>query len=194
MTKPSQTRLQKAPHSSTSTIPPPFTPAPSFLSPLLSTLRKEHVYITPIDLHPAWFKRRIFTVPVLLNLVILALLLWRTITILPWYAAILVSSLSQTSSGFRTSSTDPDTWKSFASTVTLRALTFLLDYLLIAIMWPWPLSFFLERPHSPVSWRWVVGFREQEVVVRESRKWGAEALVGGRKSGGESQFLKTRLT
>jgi len=38
-----------------------------------------------------------------------------------------------------------------------------------------------------------VGFREQEVVVRVSRKWGAEDLVGGRKRGGESPFFKTRV-
>jgi len=193
MTKPSQSHLQKALNSSTPTIPPPFTPAPSSLSSFLSALRKEQVYITHIDLHPAWFKRRIFTVPVLLNLVILALLLWRAITILPWYTAILTSTLNTTHSGFQTSSAAPDTWKSFVSTVALRALTFLLDYLLVTIVWPWPLSFFFDRPHSPVSWRWVIGFREREVVVRVSRKWGAEELVGGRKRGGESPFFKTRV-
>jgi len=195
MTKPLQKRLQKASNSSTSTIPPPFTPAPPSLSPFVSTLRKNQVYITHIDTHPAWFKRRIFTVPVLLNLCILALLLWRALTILPWYMEILTAMVRLPTNTAQTlSSTPPDpSWKSLASTVGLRALTFLLDYLLLTVVWPWPVSFILERPHSPVSWRWKIGFRGQEVVVRVSRGWGAEELVGGTKRGEESPFFKTRV-
>jgi len=47
-------------------------------------------------------------------------------------------------------------------------------------------------------WRWKVGFRDEEVIVRQSRSWGAEDLLGAAegssgKAGGESPFFKTRI-
>lgn len=38
-----------------------------------------------------------------------------------------------------------------------------------------------------------MGFREQEVVVRVSRGWGAEDLVQGAKRGEESPFFRVRV-
>ena len=62
---------------------------------------------------------------------------------------------------------------------------FLLDWALVRFALPWPVTFLLERPENPVSWRWKCGFREREVYVRVSRNWGVEELVGdGRKGKG----------
>lgn len=74
-----------------------------------------------------------------------------------------------------------------------RAAVFLADYVLITVVWPWPASFFAERPANPVAWRWTIGFLDREVVVRQSRGWGAAELLGGAKTGAESPFFRTRL-
>jgi hypothetical protein len=78
-------------------------------------------------------------------------------------------------------------------TILRRVVTFVIDYILISIVAPWPYSFFLEQPGNPVTWRLKTGFRHSELVVRVSRKWGSADLLGGMKKGGESPFFKTRL-
>src|SRR5690242_21352596 len=72
-------------------IPPPFSPADVSLAPLLETFNPSTVYIIHTDTHPAWFKKRIFSVPVGLNLLIAIVLAWRAYTILPFYYSILAS-------------------------------------------------------------------------------------------------------
>lgn len=79
-----------------------------------------------------------------------------------------------------------------------RMLTFFIDYILIMVVAPWPYGFFLEAPGNPVLWRWTVGFRDEEVYVRQSRGWGAKDLLGEAegstgKAGEESPFFKTRI-
>jgi len=77
-------------------------------------------------------------------------------------------------------------------------LLFLADFMLFRIVGPWPWSFFVESPGNPVSWRWNVGFRDEEVCVRQSRGWGAADLLGATegasgKAGEDSPFFKTRI-
>lgn len=55
------------------------------------------------------------------------------------------------------------------------------------------MTFFLERPANPVTWRWKVRFQPQEMVVRVCRNWTAVDLMEGTKKGGESPFFKTRI-
>lgn len=172
-------------------IPPPFAAAPAALAPFLSSLDRSNVYITHIDRHPSFLKRRVFLVPVALNLAILLLLLWRAYAITPWYASIVASSL-----GHANESTVPvkqRAWRELALIVVKRAGAFLLDFVLVRVVWPWPVGFFLERPESPVSWRLRTGFRDSEVVVRASRGWGARDLVRGQKRGEDSPFFKVRV-
>ena len=75
---------------------------------------------------------------------------------------------------------------------------FMFDFILFRFVGPWPLSFFFEMPGNPILWRYHVGFRDQEVYVRESRGWGTEDLLGAAegssgKAGSESPFFKTRI-
>lgn len=77
-------------------------------------------------------------------------------------------------------------------------LLFMGDFVLFRVVGPWPWTFFAESPGNPVSWRWNVGFREEEVYVRQSRGWGAADLLGAAegssgKAGQESPFFKTRI-
>lgn len=68
-----------------------------------------------------------------------------------------------------------------------------IDYFLVQLVLPWPMSFFLEKPSNPVQWRASVAFQSQEVVVRASRNWGSEELMRGSKVADQSPFWKTRI-
>lgn len=187
---------QKGAKSLPSTIPDPFVPAPTELASLLSTLDTECVYITHVDNHPAWFKQRVFYVPVGLNLTIAVLLVWRLYAAGPWYWALIMSFLghqNETTIIYATTA-----WLVLIRKVVWRSAIFLFDFLLFRVVGPWPWSFFFEPGGNPVSWRLRIGFRDAEVYIRESRGWGAQDLLGeaegsSGKAGGESPFFKTRI-
>ncbi|ROV90763.1 hypothetical protein VMCG_09405 [Cytospora schulzeri] len=154
--------------SSTSEPPKPFRRCPDVLQPFLPALSPKHVYITHVDKKPVDFKRKIFLVPVALNLALVLLFLWRTNYIAPWYFALITSGLGYDND--TTVAAAESTWRAIAWVVVRRALTFLLDFLLVVFVWPWPVEFCYGSTHgSPVQWRWNVRFREKEVYVRRSR-------------------------
>lgn len=177
-------------------IPEPFEPAPSELEPLLSTFDPDLVYITHIDNHPSWFKRRIFFVPVGINVVIALLLLLRVYKAYPLYWSLLMSLLGNPNETTIYYAKTP--WNELIKMVLWRMAIFMLDFVLFRIVGPWPWSFFLETPGNPVLWRWNVGFRDEEVYVRQSRGWNAKDLLGetegsSGKAGSENPFFKTRI-
>ncbi|KAF2500695.1 hypothetical protein BU16DRAFT_523463 [Lophium mytilinum] len=192
--KPPQTKAYK---SRLPPIPEPFVPAPPELEDFLATLPKKSVYITHIDRHPAFFKRNIFTVPVLLNVGIAGLLLWRAWAIIPIYWGVILSMLGNPNE--HTIFVKDSSWWKLATQIALRAASFLLDWVLVTVVAPWPYTFFYEGEETPVSWRWKVGFRDAEVYVRVSRGWGQADLLGAVKDGGsgkrggESPFFKVRI-
>lgn len=171
--------------------PPPFAKAPTTLTPFLDALDKRHVYIAHVDRFPIDYKKRIFAVPVALNVAIVVGLIWRIYSIYPTYLAIFASVL-----GYETPAT-VDTSSRPTSTliwiVLKRSLMFMLDFVLIRFIGPWPLSFFFESPCNPCLWRWNVGFRKEEIAVRVSRGWGTEELMQGVKSGEGSPFFQTKI-
>ncbi|CAI6340069.1 unnamed protein product [Periconia digitata] len=177
-------------------IPDPFEPAPASLAPLLDTFDIDTVYISHIDKHPATFKKSIFYVPVGINVFIAALLLLRTYYAAPLYWKLLMSVLNHHNETTLYWSSSPT--RTIVKAIVWRMFMFMFDFLLFRFIGPWPLSFFFEMPGNPVLWRWKVGFRDQEVYVRESRGWGAEDLLGAAegssgKAGSESPFFKTRI-
>lgn len=187
---------KKAAKPSAPRIPDPFEPAPSSLEPLLSTFDIDTVYITHIDKHPASFKKSVFYVPVGMNLFLAGLLLLRAYYAAPLYWKLLMSVLNNHNETTLTWDSSP--MGEILKAIAWRMAMFLFDFMLFRVVGPWPLSFFLEWPGNPVLWRFRVGFRDQEVYVRESRGWGAEDLLGAAegssgKSGSESPFFKTRI-
>ncbi|KAF2274144.1 uncharacterized protein EI97DRAFT_136953 [Westerdykella ornata] len=177
-------------------IPAPFTAAPAELLPLLSSFDKKSVYIAHVDQHPAWFKKGIYSVPVVLNVAIGLLVIWRLYVQVPWYWMLLMSIMGNANE--TTIYFAKLTWGKLIAKVFWRALTFLFDFLLITVIAPWPYTFFLERPGNPVLWRLRIGFRDEEIYVRQSRGWGAEDLLGeaegsSGKAGADSPFFKTRV-
>lgn len=170
----------------TPSLPRPFKPAPESLEPFTLFLSKKHVYIAHIDTKPLAFKRKIFAVPVLLNVVVALLFLWRVRYIAPFYLDLLTSALGYTNS--TTVRTADFTWAQLALMILGRGFTFLLDFCLVVFVWPWPVEFALGRAHgNPVKWRWNVGFRDQEIYVRRSRSWHRE--LGDVVSNGQGRDL-----
>ncbi|TKA22088.1 hypothetical protein B0A50_08466 [Salinomyces thailandicus] len=186
--KPKPTTFQ-APSTS---IPHPFRRAPPTLAPFLTQLDPAKVYLIHIDRFPPAAKKQIFLIPVLLNATIALLLLWRLYSGLPTYWTLL-----QTFMGYETTATVDTartTRKEQFTILFKRTAMIALDFLVFRFIGPWPLTFFLEQPANPVVWRWKLGgFREEEVVVRESRHWGSAELLQGVKQGDESPFFKTRV-
>jgi hypothetical protein len=170
--------------------PTPFSRASPTLAPFLDALDQRHAYIVHVDRFPADFKRRIFAVPVILNIVISILLVWRLYAATPTYLAIFTSVI-----GYETPATI-DTSRPMSELIWIvvkRTLMFMFDFLLLRFIGPWPITFFLEAPGNPVVWRWKVGFREEEIAVRVSRGWGTEELMEGVKTGDGSPFFQTRI-
>jgi hypothetical protein len=166
--------FKPSPKSSASSTPPSELPVPfikaSKLEPLLCKLDKSHVYITHIDSKPRDFKQKIFMVPVLMNVVIVGLLLWRIKTIGPFYMQICFSLMGNhnemTIDITRTPIND------IAKEILRRTMSFVLDLLLYVFIWPWPRDFFAGRAiGNPIAWRFGVGFRDKEIIVRRSRRW-----------------------
>ncbi|KAI0836190.1 hypothetical protein F5Y06DRAFT_274430 [Hypoxylon sp. FL0890] len=149
--------------------PAPFKRPPEVLQPFIETLDEKHVYITHIDSHPPDFKRQIFTVPLLMNVAIAALLIYRLYYILPYYFQIVVSVLGYPNE--TTMVVDEMDWSEIAVEVGKRTFSFMLDFILYVFISPWPVNFFLAQDGNPAVWRRKVGFRAREVVVRRSKRW-----------------------
>lgn len=155
--------------------PKPFKLAPEVLDKHFTKhLDKRHVYIAHIDTKPASFKRKIFLVPVAMNMAIAFLFVWRLYAIAPYYLALL-RSLFLREVNETTFDAAGSTWGVMGWEIGRRAFTFMLDLLLFVFVWPWPTEFCAGRAHgNPVRWRLGVGFRDKEVYVRRSRAWDAD--------------------
>lgn len=150
--------------------PKPFTRPSPELEAFLPKLSKYHVYITHIDTKPRDFKQKIFLVPVVMNVCIVAAILWRIKYIGPFYMNICFSLMG------RVNETTIDTHKLPMNDVTReifrRMLIFMADLCIYIFIWPWPRDFFAGRTiGNPIAWRMGVGFREKEIIVRRSRRW-----------------------
>ncbi|OBT75715.1 hypothetical protein VF21_05914 [Pseudogymnoascus sp. 05NY08] len=149
-----------------STPPSPFSLPPPQLEPLLSQLSQKHIYILSLDASPQHFKKKVFAVPVLTNLAIIAFIAWRISYTLPLY-------ISLATSFARNDTTAPLT----LSSILNRFLGFLIDYFHYFLL-TWPREFLVGTKHgSPVLWRTNIGFRNSEVIVRRSKAWDVEAII-----------------
>lgn len=150
--------------------PAPFKAPPEVLQPFIEQLSPQHVYITHVDLKPVAFKRKIFLVPVGMNIAVVLLFIARMWWIAPWYFKLVAGSFGQGNDlHFEPSQA---TWQQIAWEAARRGLTLMVDFILLVFVWPWPVEFAFGRTHgNPVQWRLKVGFREKEIYVRRSRDW-----------------------
>ncbi|KAK2823849.1 hypothetical protein FQN49_007559 [Arthroderma sp. PD_2] len=153
-------------------IPAAFTQVPSSLQSFLEPLSPKHVYLLHIDSHPPSFKRQIFLVPLAINIVIVAFILYRTYAGLYTYPDIFAALMGRASPA--KINTSEASWGFLSSTLVWRTLNFLLDYVLATLFLPWPVRYFL----GPVQWRRAVGFQPEEIIVRKSREWSDSLRPG----------------
>lgn len=150
--------------------PAPFKSPPDVLKPLIETLDEGHVYVLHVDSKPSDLKRKVFIVPVLMNIAIAGLFVWRMYAMLPWYLLVFTSTLGYANE--TTMIAAEMEWGELIPEVAWRTGQFMLDFLLYIFLWPWPVEFAFGWEHSnPVQWRWSAGFRDKEVVARRSRSW-----------------------
>lgn len=170
--KSDKSRLSSKKSSTAITLPKPFTRAPEAIQKhFVDHLDQSHVYIAHIDTKPSAFKRKIFLVPVAMNMAVALLFAWRMYYILPYYHLLLrslfFSEINETTYNAAGSAWGPLLWE-----IGRRALTFMLDLMLFIFVWPWPIEFCASRAHgNPVQWRLRTGFRDREIYVRRSRAW-----------------------
>ncbi|KAK2733209.1 hypothetical protein FQN57_002254 [Myotisia sp. PD_48] len=153
-------------------IPAAFTQAPSSFKDFLAPLSPKRIYLLHIDPSSPSYKRQIFLLPIVLNLLILLAIAYRVYLGIHTYPPILASLLGHESPA--TIDTANSSWSFLSAVVIHRALNFLLDYVLLAIFLPWPVRFLL----GPVRWRLAVGFRQADIIVRESRNWSEDLKEG----------------
>jgi hypothetical protein len=171
--------------------PSPFKRPPEVLEPFINSLDKKHVYVTHIDNKPAEFKRKIFLVPVGMNLVVVLLFVLRMWWILPWYWSLIMTGLGHDNE--TTWNTADSTWSEIAWEIGKRSGTMMIDFILFIFVWPWPVEFVAGQARgNPCQWRWQVGFREQEVYVRRSREWD-QALTDIFTDEGSKKILLTYI-
>jgi hypothetical protein len=150
--------------------PSPFKRPPEALQPFIQSLDEKHVYVTHIDNKPADFKRKIFLVPIGMNVVVVLLFILRMWWIVPWYWQLLMTGFGHENE--TTWDTADSTWSQITWEIGKRAGTMLIDFVLFIFVWPWPVEFVAGQARgNPCQWRWQVGFREQEIYVRRSREW-----------------------
>jgi hypothetical protein len=165
--------------SSTQKLPHPFKPAPEALQPFYTTLSKAHVYITHTDPRPPAFKRKIFLVPVAMNIAVTLAFVWRMYYITPYYFDLLTSMLGYANA--TTLRAADLSYRELTFIVLRRTFTFLFDFILAVFVWPWPYEFLVGTgTTSPAGWRWRVGFREKEIYVRRSRASWDRVLTEGK--------------
>ena len=150
--------------------PTPFKRPSPTLEPFLSKLTKHHVYITHLDTKPRDFKQKIFLVPVLMNILIVAGIVWRIKVIGPFYMNICFSLMGKYNEMTMDTANMP--FRDTGREILRRTMVFMIDLLIYVFIWPWPRDFFAGQTiGNPVAWRLGVGFRDKEIIVRRSRKW-----------------------
>jgi len=150
--------------------PKPFTRPSPKLDDFLTKLSTRHVYITHIDTKLRDFKRNIFLIPVGMNIVILAGIIWRIISIGPFYMNICFSLMGTVNETTVDTANLP--MNDIIREIFRRAMIFMGDLLIYVFIWPWPREFFAGQTiGNPIAWRFGVGFRDKEIIIRRSRKW-----------------------
>ncbi|KAL1957920.1 hypothetical protein VTO42DRAFT_5312 [Malbranchea cinnamomea] len=186
----STTSLSSSPEDKSTELSAEFTQIPPSLREFVEPLSRKHIYLLHLDTQPRAIKRQIFLFPLFLNVLIVAVILYRIYAGSRTYPAIVFSLLDGKSSvGF-----DPSTasWTRIATAVGQRALIFLIDYLLLVIFLPWPIRFWT----GPFRWRRKLGFQNVEVIVRQSREWSKEIQGPPRawvRSAKGREILKERI-
>ncbi|KAI4166157.1 MAG: hypothetical protein LQ342_000043 [Letrouitia transgressa] len=159
----------------------PFVPISFPLTPFLTTLPRTPsiIYIVHIDRTPWTLKRRLFFVPLALNVFLVSCLLYRLYFAVPTYLHLLATTLGyETDGGSGAPKGNEKLWLGLR-----RAGMFALDWFMWKVVSGWPMEFW--KPGGAFAWRWRIGFSDgAEIVVRRCRpalsrnlrgRWWADA-------------------
>lgn len=177
---PSTVKTSSSSATSATGPPTPFVlPTHEIAASFLSTLPTSHIYLLHVDPTPVALKRRVFLVPVCMNIFIVLLIVLRAYYALPTYGALLLATLGYDS--VASVDTENAGYPDLFGVMVGRTLMFLGDYALMSFLgsWPWNFVFGLARNRysSPVKWRTGLGgFLEGEIIVRSSREWDQSLL------------------
>ena len=133
---------------------------------------------------------QVFAMTAVLNIAIAGVLLWRITAVLPYYVSILMAMWGYESSH---SIDPPRMGMSIAINETMnRTFNFFMDFVLARFLIPWPMDFFIGNG-SPTAWRLGVGFADQEIGVRKSRKWDEKLAKGWLDESSDGEVYKERI-
>ena len=133
---------------------------------------------------------QVFAMTALLNIAIAGVLVWRITVVLPYYVSILMATWGYESSH---SVDAPRMGMAVAVNETMnRTFNFFTDFILARFLIPWPMDFFIGNG-SPTSWRLGVGFADQEIGVRKSRKWDEKLAKGWLDESSDGEVYKERI-
>ncbi|KAL3477576.1 hypothetical protein BJX99DRAFT_226174 [Aspergillus californicus] len=153
---------------------PPFTYAPSSLSPIIPLLSPNEVYLIHIDTTDPELKKTTFITPLVMNMFIIAFLAFRIYSVRSTYPALIATVL-----GFE-SSMNVDvasiTWTEMATLILRRALPIIFDYFLFMTFLPWPIRFY----RGPGQLRRKIGYQNNEIIVRRSQPSLSQTLERNR--------------
>ena len=156
---------RQSPKPTSNEPPTPFTLASPKLAPLLETLPEDGFYLTHIDRCSRVEKRQLFLAPLLLNFVFVLVIAARLYFAVPQYVSLLRAFFGYDSDARVDTTTMP--FAEQMRTLMSRAGLLILDYALFSLMGRWIWRFIQEE----ITWRWCIGLREEEVVVRVSKRW-----------------------
>lgn len=154
------------PSSASSGPIPPFIKIPDALKSFVEPLSPNEVYLVHIDNTAEELKRQTFTVPLIVNAIVGAVIALRVYMGISTYPALVATLIGLQSPMTVDTATTP--WTDSVQMVIMRTGNLALDYFLVTMFLSWPVNFI----KGPVRWRRAVGFREREIIVRRShRSW-----------------------
>lgn len=150
----------------------PFQPMPQEFKNLCSVLDKDRIHVFHVDQTAVDLKRRVFMVPVWMNVLFTLGLLARLYYAIPFYCSFIISYFGR--QGDPWIQADKLPWLDFMSLVVSRLAIVAFDMFLSTKVISWPVAFCFAAPASPVNWRMAVGFQGKEIITRKSRSFHSD--------------------
>ncbi|KAL9617792.1 MAG: hypothetical protein Q9160_007446 [Pyrenula sp. 1 TL-2023] len=151
----------------------PFQPVSDELQKFSSALDSDKIYVLHVDRTPTDLKRRVFMVPVWMNILFTVGLLIRLYYAIPFYCSFIISYFGRQGDDPWIQA-DRLPWMDFMALVSSRLAIVGFDMFLSTKVISWPVEFCFGAPASPLKWRTSVGFQDQEAIVRKSREFHAD--------------------
>lgn len=194
--KATTTPITKPQTQSTAVPPTPFEHVPASLQPFLSTLPTDHIYLVHLDHTPTSLKKRVFLVPILLNLLITIGLCIRAYYATPAYLEQIITIFGY-DTAYKVDTKKASTGE-LLTTIASRTFLLMVDYTIFALIGSWPKQFVFgsrwSRYTGPWTWRRTIGFQDTEIIVRCGRKWDTPLVTSDMPEQTKTWMVDEELT